>query len=159
MSEPIYFDEELKKNWKYAFDKAREDREKYFNWLKNEISVAIDLINKFDKIYVLGGLGARLIQASPNLYNQFMATYEGPEKEEAQKELIIEDDEIEVLLEYAMSLATSSPNLNLGVIPTIEEINEIREQLSNIKFNVGFYELSADSPGSGSNVTMVDKSV
>lgn len=149
MSEPIYFDEELKKNWKYAFDKAREDRDKYFNWLKDEISIAINLINKFDKVYVLGGLGARLIQASPNLYNQFMASYDGPEKEEAQKELVIEDDEIEVLLEYAISLATSSPNVNSGVIPSIEEIDQIREQLSKIKFNVGFYELSADSPGSG----------
>ena len=148
MSEPIYFDQDVRKNWKYAFEQARADREKYFDWLKDEIATAQLLINKYDKIFVLGGLGARLIQASPNLHNQFMADYNGPDKDEAQKELIIEDDEIEVLLEYAISLSTSSPNTNVGVLPSIENIDEIREQLSKIKFNISFYEFSADSPGS-----------
>lgn len=64
MSEPIYFDEEFKKQWLYAFDQARADRERYFNWIKDEIKIVVDLINQYDKIYVLGGLGARLLQSS-----------------------------------------------------------------------------------------------
>jgi hypothetical protein len=149
MSEPIYFDEEFKKQWRYAFDQARADRERYFNWLKDEIKIAVDLINRYDKIFVLGGLGARLLQSSPNLYNQFMETYTGKDKEHAEKEKILEDDEIEVLLEYAMSIASASSNTNPGVIPTQENIDEIREQLSKIKFNVGFYEMSAENPSGG----------
>jgi len=149
MSEPIYFDEEFKKQWRYAFEQARADREQYFNWLKNEMKIAIDLINRYDKIYVLGGLGARLLQASPNLYNQFMEIYTGEDKEHAEQEKILEDDEIEVLLEYAMSIASASPNANAGNIPTAENIDEIRNQLSRIKYNVGFYEMSAENPSGG----------
>lgn len=149
MSEPIYFDEEFKKRCRDAFAQARADREGYFNWLKDEIKTAVDLINRYDKIFVLGGLGARLLQSSPNLYNQFMETYTGKDKEHAEKEKILEDDEIEVLLEYAMSIASASANTNAGVMPTQENIDEIREQLSKIKFNVGFYEMSAGNPSGG----------
>ena len=75
MNEPIYFDQEIKKQWRYTFEQARADRERYFNWIKNEIQIAVDLINRYDKLFVLGGLGASLLQSSPNLYNQFMETY------------------------------------------------------------------------------------
>jgi hypothetical protein len=148
MSESIYFDDDLREQFLFAFKKARADRESYLNWLKDEISKAVQLINRYDKLYVLGGLGARLLQASPNIFNQFMASYDGPDKEDAKEDLIIDDEEIEVLLEYALSLATASLNSNVGIIPTIENIDEIRLQLAKIKFNIGFYELSADSPGS-----------
>ena len=53
MEEPIYFNEEFKAQWKYAMEQAKADREKYFNWIKDEINIAISLINKYDKIYVL----------------------------------------------------------------------------------------------------------
>ena len=74
MSEPIYLDEDFKAQWRYSFEQVRADRERYFNWIKDEIKTVVDLINCYDKIYVLGGLGARLLQSSPNLYNQFMET-------------------------------------------------------------------------------------
>lgn len=149
MTEHILMDEEMKQKWRYAFEQARADRERYFIWLEEEIKIAVNLINSYDKIYVLGGLGARLLRASPNFFNQFVETYEGPDKEEAQKEKILEDDEIEVLLEYALSIASASPNSNSGQIPSEEIINEIRQQLSKIKFNVGFYEMSAENPANG----------
>ena len=149
MSEPIYFDDDFKAKWRYAFEQARADRERYFNWLKDEMKNVVDLINRYDKIYVLGGLGARLLQASPNLYNQFMEIYTGEDKQHAEEGKILEDDEIEVLLEYAMSIASASPNANAGNIPTAENIEEIRNQLSRIKYNVGFYEMSADNPSGG----------
>lgn len=149
MDEPLYFNEEFKAQWKYAIDQAKADRERYFNWIKDEIGTAVSLINKYDKIYVLGGLGARLLAASPNLYNQIMESYSGPEIEKAEQEKMIDDDEIEVLLEYAINIASASPNSNSGVIPTIENIDEIRNQLSRIKINIGFYEMSAENPKGG----------
>ncbi len=148
MSEPVYMDEEWKQKWRYAFEQARADRDRYFNWLKDEIKIANDLINKYDKIYVLGGFGSQLIATEPNSYNQFMETYKGADKEYAEEHKATDDDEIEVLLEYVMSIASASGNSNTGVIPSIENIQEIREQLSKIKFNIGFYEMSADEPGS-----------
>jgi hypothetical protein len=148
MSAPVYITEEWKQRWRYAFDQARSDRERYFKWLKEEINNAIQLINRYDKIYVLGGLGSQLLATAPNLYNQFMETYEGPDKVLAEKEKATDDDEIEVLLEYAMSIASATNNENAGKLPSVENIQEIREQLSRIKFNIGFYEMSADEPGS-----------
>lgn len=149
MSEPIYLDEEFKAQWKYAVEQAKADRDKYFSWIKDEIDIAVSLINKYDKIYVLGGLGSKLLAASPNIYNQIMQSYVGPEMEQAEHEKIVEDDEIEVILEYAMNIASASPNTNIGVIPTEEDIMEIRNQLSKIKFNIGFYEMSAEKPKGG----------
>lgn len=142
--------DEIKKQYKYAIEKAREDRPRYFEWIKNEIEIAINLINQFDKIYVIGGLGSRLIKSIPTFYNQFLATYDGPDKEEIQEdELLQNDDEIEILLEYAMNIATATPNNNIGVIPTQENIEEIYQQLSKIKYNINFWELSAENPVGG----------
>jgi len=141
--------EEIKEQYKFAIDKAREDRPRYFDWIKTEIETAIELINKFDKKYVLGGLGVKLIQSIPTLYNQFLESYSGPDKDEiTNKELLQEDDEIEVLLEYAMSIATASTNISTD-IPTIKDIEDIYNQLSKIKSNINFWELSAENPADG----------
>ena len=114
----LSYPEDIKEQYKFAIEKAREDRDRYFNWIKNEIETAITLINKFDKIYVLGGLGSKLIKATPTFYNQFLATYTETGKEEIQdEELIQDDDEIEVLLEYAMSIATATPPYVRPVAP------------------------------------------
>lgn len=142
--------EEIKENYRYAIEKAREDRDRYFNWIRDEIEMAITLINKFDKVYVIGGLGAKLIRSTPTFYNQFLASYEGTGKEEIQEEeLLQDDDEIEVLLEYAMSIATATPNTNKNIIPTQKDIDEIHRQLSKIKININFWELSAENPAGG----------
>lgn len=146
----INIPDDIKEQYRYAIEKAREDRPRYFNWIKNEIETAINLINQFDKIYVIGGLGARLIKSTPTFYNQFLATYNGPDNHEIQEdELINEDDEIEILLEYIMSLATATPNSNKGVIPTQDDIEAIYQQLSKIKSNINFWELSAENPVGG----------
>jgi hypothetical protein len=149
MNEPIYFNEDFKAQWRYALEQAKADRERYFNWIKDEINTAVTLINKYDKIYVLGGMGAKLISASPNLHNQILEGYDGPDKEKAEQELMVEDEEIEVLLEYAMNIASASPNTNAGIIPNQENIDEIVNQLSKIKLNIGFYEMSAENPKGG----------
>lgn len=142
--------EDIKVQYKYAIEQARKDPSRFINWIKNEIETAIALINKFDKIYVLGGLGSRLIKSTPTFYNQFLATYNGPDKEEINEEELLQDDEqIEVLLEYAMSMATATPNTNKNIIPTQTDIEAIYQQLSKIKSNINFLEISADVPAGG----------
>ncbi len=141
--------EDIKQKYRYAIEKAREDRPRYFEWIKNEIETVIDLINQFDKKYILGGLGSRLIKATPTFYNQFLETYNGPDKDKiAKEELITEDDEIEVLLEYAMSIASATPNTSNN-LPTQDDIEAVYQQLSKIKSNINFWELSADTPTDG----------
>lgn len=144
MSDPEYFPEDFKAQLRFVFEKAHAERERYFNWLKDEINLAVKSINKHDKIFVLGGLGVRLHQASANFHNQFLSLH--PEFEDAEEDKLIKDDEIEVLLEYAMSLATASPNQNQKVLPTAKDIELFRNQLSKIKHNISFYEMSAETP-------------
>ncbi|MEO5643965.1 MAG: SEC-C domain-containing protein [Bacteroidia bacterium] len=141
--------QDVKEQYRYAIMKVREDRDRYFKWIKDEIEKAIELINQFDKIYVLGALGARLIQASPTLYTQFLEDYTGHDKAEMEKDMLKPDDQVEVMLEYAMSIATATPNVNQGKIPSRPDVDAIYEQLAKIKQNVAFWEMSADVPKDG----------
>ncbi len=129
--------------------KIRDNRDWYYAWIQNEIEEAISMINAYDKVYVLGYLGARLIQASASFGNQFLANYDGPDKGEIdENELQQEDDHIETILEYALSIATASANGN-ATIPTTEQLNAIYEKLGVIKSNMIFFEMSADVPKDG----------
>lgn len=140
---------ELKEYLKSAISEVRKDRQKFFDEIKNDIEKAIALINKYDKLYVLGGFGARLIKTLPTFYNQYLEEYKGADKREYEQDLVQDDEEIEVLLEYLMSIASAFPNNADGVIPTKDEIEEIYKQLSKIKANINFWELSADIPMDG----------
>ena len=146
----INIPEDIKEEFRYAIERAREGRPLFFERIKNEIETAITLINKFDKIYVIGGLASRLIKCVPTLYNQFLGSYNGLGNEEIQEDdLIQEDDDIEILLEYVMNLATATANTNKNVIPSLEDIQSIYDQLSKIKSSVNFWELSAENPVGG----------
>ena len=48
-----------------------------------------------------------------------------------------------------MNIATATPNSNKDVIPSQDNIEEIYLQLSKIKSNINFWELSADNPVDG----------
>lgn len=141
--------EDIKEKYRYAFQQAREDRPRYFAWIKKEIETAIALIESFDKRYVLGGLGARLIKSAPTLYSTFLENYDGPDKDQiSEDEVVQDDDEIEILLEYAMSLASATSNES-NEIPSQPDIEDVYQQLSKIKSNINFWELSADVPSNG----------
>ncbi|MBB2143977.1 hypothetical protein GM921_00640 [Pedobacter sp. LMG 31464] len=144
--------EEIRENWKYAFQEIRKDRDRYLGWIKEEIEKVMDMINKHDKIYILGGLATKLIRATPTLHNQFLETYQGEDKGDIPKEEYLQpDDQVELLLEYAMSIATSSVNQNKGKIPTQQDIDAVYEQLAIIKQNMAIYEISAENVGDGSD--------
>jgi len=141
--------EDLIKQMREVFKNIKSDRDRYFNWIKDEIEVLITMINSFNKVYVIGGLAVRLIRATPTLYTKFLEGYVGPGKEKiSEDEFLQEDDQIEPLLEYAMSLATATSNDNRN-IPTEEDLNNIYNQLAKIKVNMGYWEMSADIPDGG----------
>ncbi|MCC8423577.1 hypothetical protein [Mucilaginibacter sp. UR6-11] len=142
-----YFPDELKRQMQELFANIQKDRPRYLEWIKAEIAVLIASINKFDKVYVLGSLGARLIKAMPNSYSQFLENYQGLDEIDPN-ELVQKDDEIELLLEYAMSIAVATPNTSV-LIPNAEELQAIYDQLSKIKYNMGMWEMSAELPEAG----------
>jgi hypothetical protein len=130
-----------------VFANIQKDRPRYLDWIKTEIEALITAINKFDKIYVLGGLGTKLIKAMPNSYTLFMENYQH-QSEIDPGELVQNDDEIELLLEYAMSVAAATSNIS-ELIPNAEELQAIYEQLSRVKYNMGMWEMSAEIPANG----------
>lgn len=150
--EPFFIPEDVKENYKYALNQARQDRPRYENWIKEEIEIVIRMINSFDKVAVLGGLATKLINATPTFYNQFLENYDGEDNEQVEGEKLVEDDDIEVLLEYAMNLAAATTNEKKGVLPSHDDINAIYQQLSKIKININFWELSAEVPVAGDEV-------
>ncbi|MBK9420135.1 MAG: hypothetical protein IPN44_03670 [Flavobacteriales bacterium] len=134
--------EEDKAQLRHVMEQARTQRERFLDSLRSELDDAITLIDKFDKKYVLGGLGARLLRATPNIYTEMVGDAAG---DDALKP----DDTIEVILEHAISIATASPNANKGVLPTKGDLEAIYEKLAKVKSNFGFYELTADAPKDG----------
>ncbi|TDX00454.1 hypothetical protein [Dinghuibacter silviterrae] len=146
MAEPFFIPDEWRERYKYAFEQARQNMPFYQEWIKNEIEAAITMINSFDKVAVIGGLAAKLIRATPTLYNTFLKGYDGDDKNEAEKDQLQEDDNIEVLLEYVMNLATATANDKKGVLPSAVDIESIYQQLLKIKFNINFGEMASDPP-------------
>lgn len=146
MSTPFLIPDEIKENYKYALQEARKDRPRYLAWIRNEIDLAITLINQFDKVLIIGGIAAKLVKATPTFYNQFLKNYEGEDAEDAEDDFLEDDDSIEVILEYVMNIATATPNSNKGIIPSHADIKLIYDQLVKIKININFWELSAEQP-------------
>ncbi len=134
--------DEMKEQWRYAIEQARTQRQRFQDSLRSELDEAIVLINKFDKKFVLGGLGARLLQATPNMYTALVGDAAGPDA-------LQPDENIEVILEHAISIAAASPNTNKGVLPNESDLQEIYESLAKVKSNFGFYELTAAIPKDG----------
>ncbi len=141
----IQFPKEVIEQYKYAIERAREDRPRYFNFIKKEIEILIGLINKFDKKYIIGTLGSKLIKSIPTMFNQLLTDIDISENDIQEEDLITEDEDIEVLLEYAMSIALATTNSSKK-IPKKEDVEIIYEQLKKIKININFWELSAENP-------------
>jgi hypothetical protein len=144
---PVFLPEDVKRQYAYAVEKARENRPAFLEWIQHNISEAIELINKVDKVYLLGYFGARLIESSPTMFNQLIEDYAGEDADDDER--IKKNDEIEVLLEYLLSITTATPNLSKGIIPSEEQAEEIYNNLSSIKSSISFLELSAETPKDG----------
>jgi hypothetical protein len=136
--------DELREQIKYASNEARTNPERYINWIKEEIEKLISDIDKYNNVFILGYLGAKLIESSPNLQNQFMDGVESEDKQEGDS--LVEDEHIEILLEYAMSICLALPNLNKEVIPNKEDLEGIYQQLLKLKSNFTFLEISKNIP-------------
>jgi hypothetical protein len=131
--------DDIKEQLSFAFAQIKNDRERYFKWIKDEIENAICLINKYDKKYVLGGIAAKLLENTPSAYDQIQEYTQEIDTLNLNKNV---DEEIEVVLEYAINIATATDNENVGVIPTIDNIQEVINQLIKIKTNINLFEIS-----------------
>jgi ferritin len=114
----------------------KENRVDVENRMKIQIENVIIKINKYDKIFVLGGIAAKVLETTQNSYTHFENQY--------YKKNAVEDDNSEILLEYAMSLATAYENTSTQK-PTITEINTIYQSLLEIKNGFNMIEIADNS--------------
>jgi len=131
--------DDIKEQLSFAFAQIKNDRERYFKWIKDEIENAICLINKYDKTYVLGGIAAKLLENTYSAYDKIKEHTQDIDTLNLNKNV---DEEIEVVLEYAINIATATDNENVGVIPTNDNIQEVINQLIKIKTNINLFEIS-----------------
>lgn len=131
--------DDIREQLSNAFAQIKNERERYFTWIKDEIDNAILLINKYDKIYILGAIAAQLIENTPSAYDQIKDHIQGTNTVNLKKNV---DEEIEVILEYAINITTATANENVGIIPTDDNIQEIIDQLVRIKTNINLFEIS-----------------
>lgn len=98
----------------------QENVPKFYEEIKGKIEKVVALINQYDKIFVVGGVASvAMVEGMAN-----------PEEDTSDPETSIE---------YCQSIALATANTNSGVIPSIEQIKDIYEQLKQIKSDFGWY--------------------
>lgn len=110
----------------------KENRPKYYEEIKAKIVRVVDLINQFDKIFVLGGIAAQG-------YFQMISDSD-------------DDGKSEVAIEYCHSIATATPNINKGKLPDNDTMNIIYDLLVTIRQDFGNYYAIEHVIGKYSNV-------
>jgi hypothetical protein len=97
----------------------QENRPKLYDEIKEMIQQTAEKINSYDKILVLGGIAS---------YGYMkMLTDES------------DDGLSETTIEYCQSIATATPNINKGKVPTPDILNEIYEALVTIRRHFSAY--------------------
>ena len=96
-----------------------KNRLNIFAEIREMISSVVNLIDKYDKIFVLGSVSSRIT-------NELQKS-EQPE------------GAIEIIMEYCQSIAMATPNSNKGVMPNSTVLSEIFDLLINIRRNLQAY--------------------
>jgi len=91
----------------------KDNHPKVYEEIKGLINEVVEVINNYDKIFVLGGIAAFG-------YNQMISNPE-------------DDGLSETLIEYCLSIALATPNVNKGVIPSGTVLTFINNSLIKIR--------------------------
>lgn len=141
----VKLDEDIETDIKRIVSEIRENPEVFKDNLYHQVQEVVDLINSFSKIHLLGSLSTRLIQATPKLSSQLIEILPIDVKKDIPKEEFqINDEEIETILEYAISIATAYPDTNIDKIPTQSDVEQIRLRLADIKKKITLLDISKE---------------
>ncbi|MBF4485768.1 hypothetical protein [Flavobacterium sp. CSZ] len=113
-------------------EQIKENHPKAYEEIKNLINETVDLINQYDKIFVIGGIAAFG-------YNQMISNP-------------ADDGLSETLIEYCLSIALATSNSNINVLPTGEVLTEINERLIKIRRYFSHYYSFESATGKHSKI-------
>lgn len=94
-------------------EQIKENYPKIYEQIKELIEEAVNKINSFDKIFILGGIAS---------YSYMKILSDNSD-----------DSFSETVIEYCQSIAMATPNINKGKLPTGEVLHQIREILIKIR--------------------------
>ena len=131
---------------KYVLEHRKEINER----ISNQIDIVIGIFEKYDKILLLGGLGLKLINNTPNMESAFFDVLQDISTHY--------DVDAEVIMEYALSFATAI-NVNTKVIPAQSDIDKLYSLLKDLKHAYSFIEICENNPdlGDDSLIRMLDR--
>lgn len=131
---------------KYVLEHRKEINER----ISNQIDIVIGIFEKYDKILLLGGLGLKLINNTPNMESAFFDVLQDISTHY--------DVDAEVIMEYALSFATAI-NVNTKVIPDQSDIDKLYSLLKDLKHAYSFIEICENNPdlGDDSLIRMLDR--
>ena len=141
---------QLKKDIMEKVQYIRENRYKIEHTIKQKIESVISLFNQYDKVLLLGGLGLRLIDSVDTLEKTFESSlYQKPTHL---------DEDIETIVEYALSFATALPD-NSKTKPTSQVIEHLYQELLELKKGYAFLEIVDSVPTDDgiSEIRMLDR--
>lgn len=119
---------------------VQENRSEVEKCIREHIDLAISYFQKYDKILLLGGLGLKLIANTPNMETAFMEKLSHMVKDN--------DEDAEVIMEYAQSFATAISD-NKKEAPSQKDIDELYTLLKEVKHAYAFMELCDNNPSMG----------
>lgn len=100
-------------------NQIKDNLPKFFEEIKTKIKEAVDLINSYDKIFVLGGIASIA----------------------SNKMITIQDDnsDAETAMEYCQSIAMATDNSNKSKRPDSDTLDKIYELLTSIRSDFQYY--------------------
>jgi hypothetical protein len=122
----IFFNKEFtEEQQNELLESIRENRPKLYDETKRLITRTVELINEYDKIYILGGI------ASYGL-DQMMVNKK------------TDDGLAETVIEYCQSVALATENINRGKVPPDTVLYEIYHNIKTIRKNfIDYYQTEA----------------
>lgn len=127
----------IKKELNTKIRYVQEHRDEVDGRISEQISTAINYFETYDKILLLGGLGLKLINNTPNMESAFYDVLQNSSRKY--------DDGAEVIMEYALSFATAI-DVNTKVIPDQKDINKLYSLLKDLKHAYAFIEVCDNNP-------------
>lgn len=129
---------------------VQEHRNEVNARINEKISIATKYFETFDKILLLGGLGLRLINNTPNMESVFYDVLQNTSRQY--------DDDAEVIMEYALSFATAI-KVNTKAIPEQKDIDKLYSLLMDLKHAYAFIEVCDNNPDleNDSLIRMLDR--
>lgn len=129
----------------------RSSEDDFISNVKTSINDVIKIVQDYDPIQLLGGFGAKHIISLPSTYSEVIREHKlEVDKSDDLLSHVNPDENIEVLLEYLLSISTAFKLKNSRKDPDQELIDELYDRILSIKNNLNMFSIAKQIPDNDS---------